>query len=520
MRQPLRAKGSPRQQVSISQSYPAPLGGWNARDALAAMPITDAITLENWFPKTNYLEIRGGTTDHLTGINGTPKTLAVYNAMGGTSKMFAITATGVFDASTAGAVGASLATVTNAKWQFVNFGDGTNNWLIAVNGVDKPLYYDGTTWTAVDTATSPALTGLTSTSIAHVGIHKGRLIFIQKDSLSFWYLAAGAAGGALTEFDLSGEASLGGYLMAFAAWTFDGGTGLDDYAVFVTSKGEVIIYQGTNPSSSTTWAKVGTYRLSEPLGRRCFVQYGGDVVLLTQEGAFPLAQSLKSVTIDNRPALSDKIKNAFNDAARLYGDTFGWEAINYPAQSAMLFNIPIMEDGEHEQYVFNTITKAWCKFKEWDAETFAVYNQELYFATSTKVVKAWTGASDGGSNIIAYGKQAFSYFGQRGKEKRLTLFRPVLAVNGSVSFLVGVDTDFRDRPISGVATYTAVSTGIWNQSTWNNANWAGGMEIVQNWTSPSANVGYCFAGKIKIATDTLTVQWMSSDYVYEPGGIL
>ena len=33
----------------------------------------------------------------------------------------------------------------------------------------------------------------------------------------------------------------------------------------------------------------------------------------------------------------------------------------------------------HEQYVMNTITKAWCRFTEWSAEDFAVFNGELYF---------------------------------------------------------------------------------------------------------------------------------------------
>lgn len=516
MRKPLRSKGA-RAQVSVSRSVPAPTGGWNARDSLAAMRPGDAVALENWFPKTAYCEIRGGWADHATGITGTPKTLAVYNAMNGTSKMFCFTATEVLDVSSAGAVGASVATITNAKWQWVNFGDGTNNWLIAANGVDKPLYYDGTTWTAVDGATSPALTGITTTKLVSVGIHKGRLIFLEKDTLSFWYLAAGAAGGALTEFDLSGEAPHGGYLMAFGAWTFDGGTGLDDYAVFVTSKGDVIVYQGTNPGAASTWAKVGSYFVGEPLGRRCLVQHGGDLILLTQEGAFPLSQSLKS-TDREKSALSDKIKNAFNEAAQSYGANFGWEIVPYPRQSALLFNVPIAEDGRHEQYVMNTITKAWCKFTSWDAETFAVFNKELYFATYGKVVKAWSGASDGGSNIVAYGKPAFNYFGDS-RLKDFKLLLPTLRTNGAISFLVGIDTDFRDRPISGVAEYTPNASATWNQNNWNQAYWSAGMEIVQNPTSPEAYEGRCASGKIKVATNARTVQWLSNTYVYETGDL-
>jgi len=194
VRNPLRSKASARQQISHLKSYPAPLGGWNARDALAAMKPTDAVALINWFPRTSYCEIRGGHADHVTGLSNVGKTLMVHNSMTGTNKMFTTTSAGIYDVSSAGAVGASVLARTNGKHQWTMFGDGTNNWLIACNGVDKPAYYNGTTWTAVDGATSPALTGITTTLLIQPLLFKGRLMFVEKDSLSFWYLASGAAG--------------------------------------------------------------------------------------------------------------------------------------------------------------------------------------------------------------------------------------------------------------------------------------------------------------------------------------
>ncbi len=520
MRQALRSNASSaRARVAGLQSYPAPVGGWNARDALAAMRPDDAVELVNWFPGTSYCEIRGGSSDHATGMTGNGKTLAVYNALNGTNSMWCITASGVYNVTAAGAVGASVAARTNGKHQWLMFGDGTSNWLILVNGVDKPLYYDGSTWTAVDGASTPALTGLTTTSIVSVNAYQGRLFFIQKDSLSFWYLAAGAAGGGLTQFNLSSFAKKGGYLMAMGTWSYDGGDGPDDYAAWVTSEGEVIIYRGTNPSSANTWERVGTYFIGKPLGRRCFVPLGGDLILITQNGAFPLSKALQSAAIDYRDAISNKIENAFNNAARLYGATFGWEAIVYPARSALLVNIPISEDGEHEQYVMNTITKSWCRFVEWDAEDFAILNGELYFTTSNKVVKAWTGKADGASNIEVYGKTAFSQLGAPGVEKQVTMFRPILAVNGSLNFLTDIDVDFGDTEISGTATYSVTSGGQWNVDLWNQCYWAANLEISKVWTSPDEWSGNWFSGKVKVATQTLTIQWMSCDYIYTRGGL-
>lgn len=519
MRRPLKSKSQgSRSSVASVRSFPSPVGGINARDSLASMPPIDAIALENWFPRTTDCVIRGGFTSHVTGFAAGPKTLAVYNPPSGNSKMFAATASAIYDVSSSGVVGAAVAAVTNSKLQSVSFGDGTNNYLILCNGTDKPLYYNGTTWVSVDAVSSPALTGVTSSTLISPMVFKGRLIFIKNNSLEFWYLPASVAGGALTKFDLSSIAKKGGKLIAMATWTFDGGSGPDDYAVFATSKGEVIIYSGTDPSSASAWKMVGTYDVGEPIGSRCMTKFGGDLVILTQNGAFPMSSAIQSATIDSRTALTNKIENEFNNLARTYRNTFGWESTLFPNQSAFIVNVPIEEGGEHNQYVMNTITKSWCKFTGWNAETFCVFNGELYFASGLAVNKGWTGTSDGGNNIVAYGKQAFSYFGASGQLKHFKLFRPVLAVNGGLSFLTEIDVDFSDAPIIGQATYSVTSSATWDASLWDQASWSAGLEVVKHWSSPSAYPGYCAAGKIKIATKSLSVEWMASDYVFEIGG--
>jgi hypothetical protein len=521
MRVPKRVKGqSLRDTVSGSQSYPAPVGGWNAKDALADMKPTDAIALENWFPKTSYVEMRGGSSDHATGMTGTGKTLAVYNKFSGASEMYAITESGVYDVTSAGAVGASKAARTNGKHQWISFGDGTNQWLIMLNGVDKPIYYDGTTWTAVDALSTPALTGVTTTNLIGVNIHKGRLFFIEKNTLSFWYLSSGVAGGALTEFDLAGVAQEGGFLMAMGTWTIDSGNGPDDRAVFVTSEGEVLVYAGTNPSSAADWGLIGVYKIGKPLGRRCLSKIAGDLLIITQNGVFPMSAAIQSETIDYKLAISFKIENAFNEASQSYGDNFGWKAQLYPTESALLINVPISEDGTHEQYVMNTITKSWCKFKAWDAEDFAQFNNELYYVDGTKVIKAWTGSSDNGANITYYAKCAFTYFGDMIHVKKFKMFKPVLGVNGTVNFLTDIDVDFSDNLITGTATYNVVNNALWDSAIWDASSWAAGLEIVQQWTSPASYQGRCAAGKLKIDSNNLSVQWLANDYIYEKGNLL
>jgi len=515
MRTALRGKGASRSQTSSIDSYAAPVGGWNARDSLANMQHTDAITLENWFPRSSYVEFRGGSASHATGMTGIAKTLASYNALTGTHELFAFTDSGTYDVSAAGAVGASVLARTNSKHQVNLFGDGTYNYLIACNGVDKPAYYNGTTWTAVDSLSTPALTGVTTTALIASMTFKGRLIFLANDSLSFYYLAAGSAGGALTAFDLSGEFTRGGYLMACATWTRDSGRGADDYAVFITSEGEAAVYQGTNPNSAATWAKVGSYSIGRPLGRRCLAQYGGDCVVITESGVYPLSALLANGDEErSKFAMSYKIQSAMSEAARSYGTLYGWKIIVFPKQDAMLVNIPVLEEEEQKQYVMNTVTKAWCNFTKWNAEDFAVFDGELYFSNGTAVYKAWTGTDDEGANITFYGKQAFSDFGTP-KTKQCKMFMPILAVTGDITYLSDVDIDFEDGNIAASAPYTASAGSTWDVALWDFAYWSSTTRVIKRWSSPSEYTGRFLAGKIKIETQLLTGQWIGSTMMYE-----
>ena len=520
VRTALATRRHPQRIVSTAKSYPSPVGGWNDRDALAAMPPTDAVILENWFPFPSYVEIRGGYASHATGMTGNGKTLMTYNGINGTNAMFCSTSSGIYNVTSAGAVGASVLARTDGKHQWLMFGDGTNNWLIGCNGVDKPCYYDGTTWTAVDSGTSPALSGLTSTTLIGVAESKGRLFFIQTNTLKFWYLAAGAAGGALTSFDLSGIAKMGGFLMAVGNWTIDAGNGPDDRIVFYTSEGEVIVYSGTNPSAAANWSLVGVYYVGKPIGRRCMTKLGGDLVLITQNGVFPMGAALQSSSIDYKQALSFKIQNSFTSAGRSYNTVFGWEAMVYPAQSALIVNVPQGEDGTHEQYVMNTITKAWCKFTGWNMETFGLLNGQLYATSGTTVWKAWTGFVDNATNIDAYGKQAFHHFNTPGHVKKFTMYQPIMAVNGSLSFLTDIDVDYRDDNLSGSATYTVTTGAAWDSATWDSGYWASGLEIVRQWTSPAEWMVYCASAKLKVSTNSLQVQWVANSIVYETGGVM
>jgi hypothetical protein len=80
---------------------------------------------------------------------------------GATDEMWAISDGEIFDVTSAGAVGAAAVStgLTNSRWEYTNVTTAGGNYLYAANGVDKPLLYNGSTWTAIDAVSSPAITG-------------------------------------------------------------------------------------------------------------------------------------------------------------------------------------------------------------------------------------------------------------------------------------------------------------------------------------------------------------------------
>ena len=509
------------QKVEVA-SYPSPIGGWNARDPLAAMPPTDAVKLENWFCRVGDCIVRGGCANHLTGMASAPKSLMLHSPPTGTNRMFAASNTGIYAATSAGAVGASVATSTNGYWNWVQMGVSGGHYLLAFNGTDKPLYYNGTTWVSVDGVSVPALTGVTTTLLITANVFKRRLFVIEKNKASFWYLPVDAVGGALVEFPLGPLCSKGGYVMAMGTWTVDGGSGPDDYAVFITSEGELIVFSGTDPGSVASWALVGVYDLrTKPLGRKCFYKLGGDLLILTTNGVLPLSKATPA-NVNFKMALTDIIYDAFTTAARTAQALEGWEAAFYPAQNALVINIPVSGGTVFEQFVMNTITKGWCRFPTgWTgARAFAVFNNELYFADATKISKAWTGTSDYGANIVASAQSAFNYFGKKTASKEWVLTRPQLLTDGPLTFSQGLAIDFNTPAQLATATYSVTIGARWDVGLWDASYWAAGVEVKNAWQTPAAPMGYCASMLLQVATNSLEVRWASIDYVFKRGGIL
>jgi len=504
-------------------SVPAPVGGWNARDSIANMDPLDAVSLVNMFPNVSNCVLRGGYTEHATGMTGQVQSLLRYSPPSGTEELFAVVGTpslAIYDVTAAGAVGAAeVSGLTNAYWEFSNVTTTGGSYIYAVNGADKPLLYNGSAWTSIDSGSTPAITGVTTTTLSNVTLFKNRVWFIQKDTLKAWYLPTSAVGGAANVLDLSSIARRGGSLVDLDTWTIDAGYGVDDNLVFMTSQGELIVYAGTDPSSSTTWALIGVWQLGEPIGNRCLLKWGGDLLVLTSDGLIPLASALQSSRLDPRVALSDKIQGAISAATSNYGTGYtsrGWQLVYYPARNALWVNVPVGLNTQ-EQYVMNTITKSWCQFQGWAANCWSIFQDVPYFGTDGVVCVAWDATyADNGTNIDTFSLQAFNYFEARGIKKYFTRARLSIFTDGVPSIYIGMNVDFDVSNTTAPLSFSPSAYGLWDTGVWDTAIWGSGNVITNNWQGITG-IGYCGAVQMKSASSGLQIEWASTDVVYQQG---
>ena len=583
----------PKQNTAKTASIPAPLGGWNARDSIAEMQPMDAVQMINFFPTPTDIQLRKGWTKKSTGITGQVDTVITYPTSSG-YKLFAFAGTKIWDASTSTA-SAVFDGLSSAKMQFVNFSNTAGNWIVACNGQDPVVVYDGTKWfflattstaavissithtgttanvttatahglitgneitvsgaaptdyngtyvitkTGANTftyvmATTPAtnaitvgsytvlgVTGADSSTFINVNLFKNRLYFTQKNTLNCWYLDVDSIAGVASPLYFGGIARTGGYLQAMGTWTIDAGEGADDYAVFVTSMGEVIVYNGTDPTTAATWALKGVWQLGQTFSRRCFTKWAGDLLLLTQDGLVPLASALQSSRLDPRINITDKIYYPVSLAATNYYANFGWQVIYYASENMLILNIPV-SDGI-EQYVMHTITKAWARFTGIQAYCFVNSgDNDLHFGGDGYVGTFYSGFSDNGNNITGAVQQAYSYFDTPGQLKRFTLVRPILQTdNGLPTVLCNISTDFQPVDNLGQVSFnpSILNTGKWDSATWDNKNWGGGLVTTKIWQGVT---GLGFTGSINmtVASQGIEFHWASTDYVMEAGGVV
>lgn len=478
---PFRRPKPFRGQAGVPVSLPAPVMGLNTRDAFAEMGPRYAVAMTDAFPSLTHVEARKGYAEQTTqtGLNGS-SAAAGFVKYGETSLWAAIYKQSTSELILKNVVSLATQTITGHTviyppiyTQFTNSA-GSFAAVVFRNGASTNYYtYDGTTWTN-RTATT---TG--STAFKFIASFRNRLWFLSDatgaDALTAHYLPTLAITGTPVAFPLGGMASRGGFLYAIGTWTRDGGEGgSDDLIAFITSAGQVIVYEGIDPSSDASFALVGVFDLPKPVGKPH--KFGADLYIPTLDGLYSMAATLAG-RLGPEHALSNVVRTrwqALAEAANLNGAANAIMERVSIAYSAKINHLLVkFRTGNSDGFVFsaemvlNPVSGAWADYSNLHGYSHETLLDDIYFAnmdlaeTQVSVYKFGTAVTDAnGVPIIPTTQQAYTSFGMPGASKQVTAIKPSFTVVGDEDMEVScrVHCDFNGTGIQG-GTFAITTAG-------------------------------------------------------------
>ena len=519
----MRLQSISRANKSISYNIPAPILGLNVRDSLADMEQGYAITMDNYIPLDTKVALRKGYVLHVP-TEYAVKTLVAYN-LGATSSLLAI-------------CGSKLYNVSN-KANIYDFDDVTfgsdicqtaqyKNYLYFVNGVDTPkVYYVDENRVEHLANWGFSADGLSASSIVNVSVSKQRLWFVEKGTLKAWYpQTAGYISGTLQAFDLSQVSRFGGELIAVANWTQDGGQGIDDLTVFITSEGEALVYSGTDINDAEDWKLRGSFKISRPIGYKCLVPYQGDIVIISDDGYIPLSKALPlDKANSSQIAFSDNIRGLVLSRTAQYAQHNGWQGIIYSRGGYGIFNVPVA--SQFEQHVINVNTGAWCRFTGLRAFCWSDFERRMYFGSDNGVYLFDEGYSDNGTKICGIVEQAYNSLGTS-HLKKIQLLNPRTKSTSKYALVIYTNMDMETRTIDYEESIGYSGNSKWNTVKWSSTinpigtKWetSGNTAISSQWIANSST-GYKASIVFKTKTSGQMIEWYETGVRFEIGdGVL
>ncbi len=511
---------------------PAPVLGWVSAQNLSTAKKGTALQLDGWFPTQTGIRLLGGSQRFATVSDAGERCSSLMSYVGSIREMFGASDGSIFNITSPADPDteetADVTGQTSDYYSYVNYATAGDFYLYAVNGADKPLLYDGSTWTPIDAVSTPAIVGVTSTLLSHVNPYRNRLYFVEGGSLNVWATEPDSLGGTMVQISLAGVIRKGGAVLFTGTWSLDAGDGLDDKLVIVTTEGEVAVYQGSDPADANDWSLVGLYECPRPLGKNASMRAGGDLVILTEQGAVPVSQiivkdpaalALAAVSRDIQP---DWVNEG---SAR---QTYPWEIVKWPSRSMAIVSMPSVGASQMDQvFIVNLETGAWCKRTGWGATCLALHDDDVYFGTADGLVmKADAGGFDDTESYECSVVFAWDHAGSQGHTKTVTSAR--------AQFVAA--TPFNPQ-LSASANYTislpsppnvfADSTGAvtWDSAIWDEAVWdanAAELPVNTRWVS-IGQTGYVIAAQIQVTVGSATkpeVELVTIDQLIEAGEVM
>lgn len=450
-----------------SLTIPPPVMGISSKQALSEMDPLFSPELLNVFGDNGALKRRRGT-DWIS-AGGGPTGVTEFVTEAGSRYIFGTLEGEAYEYALNGSITSKTgaASLGTAEPYFAAF---KNKLFFTLNDNTTDVYY----WTGSGNITAAAFTGpgADDKAIVNIFAYKSRLYFIEYNAASIWYTSTvGAITGACTELDLTGELALGGKILWAGPISPAAGDRSQQLLAVVSEMGEVLVYQGDYPGSAA-WSQIGVYYIAAPIGRKSFINWGSDVLVITDQGILSVLDVMASGSRSQYTYLTDEISGLFTSSIAtmiaLGAETFTITGIVYPKANMLVISTGGGYSYGGGQYVMNLQTRGWFRFDGWGGSCWTLYDGDLYFGTDSEIggglCQADVGTTDlhpldqvNPENIRVIIRHAYNYFGDREATKQFTEAHPILDIETAMSLTIDVDVDFADT--APTSTTPTLATG-------------------------------------------------------------
>jgi hypothetical protein len=393
-------------------------------------------------------------------------------------------------------------------------------------------YVSAASTTAIGPVLSDQHAGITCdpANFVFVIAWKNRVFFVERNSARVWYLDILAISGAATSLEMGHKFAHGGHLVGLWSWTIDGGSGVDDRLVAISRGGDIVIYQGTDPSSASTFGIQGTwYAGAVPAGRRIASDFGGDLLVLSKTGVLELSLLVMGKLVADRSQYeTSDIAPLFNTMMAASSTCREWAIGIHPEDSTLLLLVPTGPGLVTNQLAMGLTTKGWSEYRDLPIYTMGVLDGKLYFGTVDGRVCVNDGYIDGVTlaspnaylPIQCRLLTAFRNLGN-GRKKMVRSIRPtILCDGGNVGYVAEPRYDYNFSgygSTDGVPVSQATGQG-WDSATWDSAIW-GGEFTANKAITGATGIGIDVAVALRFAAVARTVL-VGLDVYYAQGGLL
>lgn len=511
----------------------APTRGWVSAVNLAAAPDGAAQILENWYPTTTGIKMRSGCQKHGTASTTEPLESLMAYTLTGSEKMFGASDGNIFDLTApADADTPPTADVSGQGsnyYSHVNMTTPGGTFLLCANGTDDIQTYDGSSWAALVTGSNPGeLNGVDSDKISHLNVYRNRVWMVEGGTMNAYYLPTDSIAGAVGDVSLAGVFQKGGSLLFTATWSLDSGAGLDDKIVFVSTHGEVAVYQG-DPSDTNGWGLVGLYDCAPPMGKNAWIKVAGDLLILTEIGLIPLSQIVsKDPAALALAAVSRNIQPDWEREARARRN-LPWEAVKWTSRNIAYISCPVT--GEESVtppicFAVNLETGAWSKVTGWNTRCMVLHGDYVYFGTNAgTLMQADITGSDDGELIYYCYVGHMDHLGAAGSYKTVTQARAIFRTLGDFNPVVSITTDYSTVLPTYPSAASPAAASLWDVGLWDEAVWDAGVNYYTaqtNWVSIGLS-GFAHAPIILVTSGSEaapSAELVAFDTAYLPGNLV